>query len=122
MATFNNRVGYAWLVAEHCLRPVQGARVCTEVGTGRSVSSSGGKVFRVAQEAMRPAPTLAAHLTFALKHEGVELEILSRLFDVVDPAELSAWMRAEPTGQYARRAGFLYEWITGRRLEQETVI
>ena len=34
-----------------------------------------------------------------------------------DPAELEAWVRAEPTGAYARRAWFLYEWLTGRRLD-----
>jgi hypothetical protein len=64
----------------------------------------------------RPADTLAAHLGFALKHEGVHLEFLARLFDVVPVAELETWVAAEPTGQYARRAGFFYEYLTGRRL------
>ena len=27
-----------------------------------------------------------------------------------------AWIAREPTGQYARRACFLYEWLTGNRL------
>lgn len=27
------------------------------------------------------------------------------------------WCRREPFGQYARRAGFLYEWLTGQRLD-----
>ncbi len=69
------------------------------------------------QELLRPEATLAGHLSFALKHEGVHLETLSRLFAVAPAAEVEDWIRREPTGQYARRAGFLYEWLTGRRLD-----
>jgi hypothetical protein len=64
----------------------------------------------------RPADSLAAHLTFAFKHEGVHLEFLARLFDVLPAVDLQAWIAAEPTGQYARRAGFFYEYLTGRPL------
>jgi hypothetical protein len=54
---------------------------------------------------------------FALKHEGVHLEALSRLFAAAPAAEIEAWVRGEPTGRYARRTGFLYEWLTGKRLD-----
>ncbi|WP_237575594.1 Fic family protein [Mycetohabitans sp. B8] len=64
----------------------------------------------------KPADTLAGHLTFAFKREGIHLEFLARLFDRVPAAELETWIQSEPTGQYARRAGFFYEWLTGRRL------
>jgi hypothetical protein len=46
----------------------------------------------------------------------LHLELLSRLFDRIDSAELVAWIDDEPSGQYARRIGFLYEWLTGRQL------
>lgn len=39
------------------------------------------------------------------------------LADAAPAAELEAWVAAEPTGQYARRAGFLYEYLTGRMLD-----
>lgn len=42
--------------------------------------------------------------------------LLARLFEVAPAAGLEAWIAAEPTGQYARRAGFLYEYLTGRQL------
>jgi hypothetical protein len=42
--------------------------------------------------------------------------LLARLFDVCDSEELAQWIAREPTGQYARRAGFLYEFFTGRKL------
>ncbi len=58
--------------------------------------------------ATNPADTLAGHLAFAFKHEGVHLEFLARLFHVVTVADLEAWVAAEPTGQHARRAGFFF--------------
>ncbi|MCW5238563.1 hypothetical protein D5047_20880 [Verminephrobacter eiseniae] len=47
-------------------------------------------------------------MTFTPKHEGVHLEFLARLFGVVPANEIEDWIAAEPTGQYARRAGFFY--------------
>ena len=69
------------------------------------------------QELLRPEVSLAGHLGFALKHEGVHLEALSRLFAAAPAAEIQGWVRREPTGRYARRTGFLYEWLTGKRLD-----
>ena len=40
--------------------------------------------------AVRPTPSLGGHLTFALKHEGVHLEFLARLFSAAPVAELEA--------------------------------
>lgn len=64
----------------------------------------------------RPADSLDDHLTFAFKHEGMHLEFLARLFDVLPAVDLEAWIAGEPTGQYARRAGFFYEYLTGWQL------
>jgi hypothetical protein len=64
-----------------------------------------------------PAPTLGGHLEFALKWEGVSLGVLNALFRTVDPNDISAVIRATPTGAYARRLWFLFEWLTGRRLD-----
>ncbi len=64
-----------------------------------------------------PPPSLAGHLTFALKHEGLDLAVLKRLFLATGPAPIEAIVRAAPTGAYARRVWFLYEWLTGRRLD-----
>ena len=65
----------------------------------------------------RPADTLAGHLEFALKWEGVDLEVLRALFRTVPAAELAAVVRAKPVGVYTRRLWFLYEWLTGEALD-----
>jgi len=63
-----------------------------------------------------PPATLEGHLTFALKYEGLDLAVLGRLFAEVGPAAIAAIVRARPTGSYARRIWFLYEWLTAERL------
>jgi hypothetical protein len=65
----------------------------------------------------QPGDDLASQLVFALKWEGVDLAILSALFDNVGGAELEAYVRKNPTGAYARRAWRLYEWLTGKTLD-----
>ncbi|WP_245964775.1 Fic family protein [Trinickia dinghuensis] len=67
-------------------------------------------------EIMRPADLPAAHLQFHLRHEVPHLEFLARLFQRTGPDFIQEWVAAEPTGQYARRAAFLYEWLTAREL------
>ena len=58
-----------------------------------------------------PPATIEGHLTFALKHEGLDLAVLKRLFRAAGPAPIEALVRATPTGSYARRVWFLYEWL-----------
>lgn len=53
-------------------------------------------------ESMWPAPSLRGHLTFHLKHEVLHLELLSRLLEQLDQAELVDWIQQDPSGQYAR--------------------
>lgn len=65
----------------------------------------------------RPAATLEGHLTFALKYEGVDLNVLKALFEKVCPDEIAAIVRSKPTGRYARRIWFLYEWLTSTQLD-----
>lgn len=72
--------------------------------------------WRIYSPSYAPPASLAGHLTFALKHEGLDLAVLKRLFGVTGPAPIEEMVRATPTGAYARRIWFLYEWLTGHRL------
>ena len=64
-----------------------------------------------------PGDTFADHLTFALRHEDMDLPILKRVFEAVSQAEVEAMVRAAPTGIPAQRAWYLYEILTGRALD-----
>ncbi|MCI1014102.1 Fic family protein [Herbaspirillum sp. C7C2] len=62
-------------------------------------------------------PSLIGHLEFALKHEGVNLEVIDAAFEHIPPTTLVEQLAIKPTGEHIRRACFLWEWLTGRTLE-----
>ena len=64
-----------------------------------------------------PPDTLASHLKFALKWEGIELPLLKQLFKRVPREELRAIILAKPSGVHTRRLWFLYEWLMGETLD-----
>ncbi len=72
--------------------------------------------WRVFTPRHQPHDTLYAHLTFALKYEGIELGVLKALYKQVSAQEITDIIKAEPTGQYTRRIWFLYEWLMDTRL------
>ncbi|MBC7500867.1 MAG: Fic family protein [Herminiimonas sp.] len=109
-------LGYKWLSATYEIEPVHRFRVTSQVGTSRKTVTTDGFTVEIYTTQSIPHASLAGHLAFALKHEGCHLEFLARLFDRLDPHVLEQWIGAEPTGAYARRAGFFYEWLTGRSL------
>jgi Fic family protein len=57
------------------------------------------------------------HLVFALKYEGVNLIIFSKLTEILSKNELLSLVNIEPLGQYSRRIWFLLEWVTGNKIE-----
>ncbi len=57
------------------------------------------------------------HLRFAIKHEGINLNILKALFEKLDESELKALICEQRVSVILRRIWFFYEFLTGRRLE-----
>ena len=106
--------GYAALIAAYDLR-VPLPRTLSATGERHRLREEAG--WRIYSPRYAPPPSLAGHLTFALKHEGLDLAVLKRLYAATGPAPIEALVKAAPTGAYARRVWFLYEWLTGRRLD-----
>lgn len=111
------RVGFKALEALYGIRLVQALRVESTIGTTRASREVLERVQKQYPASYRPEDSFAGHVEFGLKYEELHLEFFARLFAVVEPGLLEAWCRREPFGQYARRAGFFYEWLTGRRLD-----
>jgi len=63
-----------------------------------------------------PGESLGEHLEFALKYDGTNLGILSRVFSVADVRDIRQYVESKPVGKYARRIWYLYEFLTGKRL------
>jgi len=106
--------GYAALIEAYGLK-VPMPRTLSATGEHHRLRVEGG--WRILSPRHAPLPDLGGHLTFALKYEGVDLAVLKLLFKAAGPAEIEDLVRAKPTGKYARRIWFLYEWLTGTRLD-----
>ena len=65
--------------------------------------------------------SVSGHLEFALRHEGVNLEVIDAVFEHLAPNELVERLTATPTGAHIRRLCFLWEWLTGQSLPVEAV-
>jgi hypothetical protein len=113
-------VGYAALVIRHSLRAVPHHRwtfvaergVARELGDGRHVLRPG-----TADAAMSDLD----HLLFALRYDGLSLELCAAFFTACTRDQLEVAfvqkLRAKPTGKYLRRLWFVYEWLTERSLD-----
>src|SRR5690606_10633520 len=80
--------------------------ICTE--KHQKYDTDQWKVFTIRH---RPKDDLASHLIFALKYEALDLYILKVFFGLLGKDVVLKMLKDEPTGQYARRAWFLYEWL-----------
>lgn len=106
--------GYAALIDAYGLR-VPLPRTLSATGERHRILEQAG--WRILTPRHAPRPSLDGHLTFALKYEGLDLAVLKRLFLALPGSAIEAIVRDTPTGRYARRIWFLYEWLTGRRLD-----
>ncbi len=86
--------------------------ICTE--KHQKYDTDQWKVFTIRH---RPKDDLASHLIFALKYEALDLYILKVFFGLLGKDVVLKMLKDEPTGQYARRAWFLYEWLMGEKLD-----
>lgn len=111
------QVGFKALAERYRIALVQPLRVESVIGTTRMSRESNGHVERKYPASYQPADDFAGHFEFGLKYEDIHLEFFARLFSSVGPAPIEAWCRRSPFGQYARRTGFLYEWLTGKPLD-----
>jgi hypothetical protein len=114
-------IGGAWLAAHTGVELVMPLAVQSCIGGRRGTHVADGITTETYVESMRPSADVRGHLTFHLKHEVLHLELISRVFSQIQPQALASWISAEPSGQYARRAGFLFEWLTGQELTLDAI-
>lgn len=102
-------VGYAALMAVYDLRLPVPPRLTAIAERHHPVATAD---WNLLTPRHRPDATFAAQLTFAIKWEGIDLAVLSQLFQAIPPDAVADLVRATPTGAFARRIWFLYEWLT----------
>lgn len=106
-------VGYLFLIEKYqlnVLRPL----VCsylTDSSTKTEKSERGCKEVFYPKWRHSVAENWQAHLNFAIKYEGVNLEVLKALFKRLPEAEIIEEIRSKPSGGYCHRLWFLYEFL-----------
>lgn len=106
--------GYAALIDAYALAtPLP--RTLSAIGPRHKVYAADG--WRLYTPRHAPEASLIGHLTFALRYEGLDLAVLKQLFKATGPGPIQAIVEAAPTGGYARRIWFLYEWLLGAELD-----
>lgn len=60
--------------------------------------------------------SIVEHALFALKHEGVNLQILAEAVPLIPEEDLRRQLEARSSGVFVRKLGFLWERFTGRTL------
>lgn len=111
------QAGFKALIDRYHIALAQPLRVESQIGTSRMSREADGHLLNRYPASYAPQDDFAGHLAFGLKYEEIHLEFLARLFATVGPEPIETWCRKEPFGQYARRTGFLYEWLTGQTLD-----
>lgn len=110
-------LGFQRLAQVHGIHPVQPLLSRSRLGAVRQREVVDGHEVLTWPAQYQPTDSFRGHFEFGLKYERLHFEFFSRLFAVIDPADVAAWVRDEPTGSYARRTAFLYEWFTGQHLD-----
>ena len=69
--------------------------------------------WRIFDKRYQPGDQFADHLSFALRHETIDLLILKRAFDAAPKAALEDYVRSAPNRKQTRRAWFFHETMKG---------
>ncbi len=112
-------VGYAHLIEHFQLpaRPPATTAVIDSAVRGRQTTENGDHGLMQFQSTYKPDPTLIGNLQFAFRYEGLNLEVLALLFKKTGRREIEKNLAEQPESGFARRIGYLYEWLTGEEIK-----
>jgi Fic family protein len=116
-------IGYARLVERHALPALPLPAIAAIATTQRIRTVTRRRADQELQQfppRYEPEDTPLGDLQFALRYEGVNLQVLASLFEKRGGEDVQALVDASPQSSYARRLGYLYEWITGETLRYVT--
>lgn len=111
-------IGYDYLVEALDLQ-AKPAPVAFRASSRVASMQPGDPITRVPMR-MYPGDRLVGHLEFALRYEPPRFDVLAAFFDgqrQLARNTITEWLRQKPTGVQPRKAGYLFEWITGEHLD-----
>jgi hypothetical protein len=103
-------VGYAHLVSKYGIQTCVRFPACVSKSHVRGTVARKG-IWQLYDKRFWPGDDDIEHLVFALKHEYFDLLSLKRILDVLPLEMMENYIRSSPSGIYARKIWFLYEWF-----------
>lgn len=110
-------IGQTWLIRELGLPVPRPAIESYVVAGARRTETDGPRTRESYPIRYATEDSAISHLRFALRHEAFDLGVLVAALKAIGSDEIEAWVRAQPTGAFSRRAWFFYETFTGRTLD-----
>ncbi|MEM7599909.1 MAG: Fic family protein [Verrucomicrobiota bacterium] len=110
-------IGYSWLRDHFDLNPIP-HWVESYIGSTsekREVEREG-RTLRVLAKRTRLPESWLDQLEFAIRYEGLDLNLLRLLFHQVDPSPIVSAIEAHPNSRHLRKIWYLYEEITQQEL------
>lgn len=111
-----DEIGYGHVVRIMGLR-VSGYRLPAFVDPGLSAVRGQNDELHVPPAVAPSTQDPLAHLEFALKHQGTELEVLQAALGRIAPELIQGRLDASPNGKYIRTIAALFEAFTGNELQ-----
>lgn len=113
----NRFAGYSYLIEKLGIVSIPNWHRSTVSSTGTHFSKiEDGFVDEMFRNQYWPGETIGDHLEFAIKYDGVNLTLLTQIFEKIPVEELVKYITSKPTGKYTRRIWFFYEFLLGKYL------
>jgi hypothetical protein len=110
--------GYQWLAERFDVVVMPHWRETRILARGaRRLVEAGGRQVEYLPAAQDPGDDVFNQLEFALRKEGLHLELLRKVLVRIPAQEMAEHLLGRPTGRYARVLWFLHESFTGQRLD-----
>ncbi len=88
------------------------------IGNNESIElTTKGNVEQVFGPKYAPEDAPLQHLEFAFKYDDMSLDFLKAVFEKISPEDIQAFVLKAPSSKYARKIGFLYEFLTTKNIE-----
>lgn len=114
----SNPAGYQWLAEKFDLATMPYWRETRILVRGaRRLVETDGRQVEYLPAAQNPGEDVFNQLEFALRKEGLHLELLRKVLIRIPAEDLAAHVRSRPIGRYARVLWFLYETFAGTSLD-----
>lgn len=114
----SNPAGYQWLAKRFDVVAMPHWRETRILVRGvRRLVTTDGRQVEYLPAAQDPGDDVFNQLEFALRKEGLHLELLRKVLVRMPAQDLTEHLWGRPTGRYARILWFLYEAFTGTRLD-----